>query len=92
MVPTLLPGDRILALRWPRLRPGHLVVVADPRDGRLVVKRVGAVDGGAVTVLGDDPDHSTDSRTFGPVDRRAVRGRVVYRYGPPDRVGAMLDR
>ena len=92
MEPALVAGDRILAVRWRRPRPGDVVVVEDPRDGRLVVKRVASTDGRAVTIAGDNPGHSTDSRTFGPVDRRAVRGVVVYRYGPPDRVGAMLGR
>ena len=92
MEPVLLAGDRILAVRWRRPRPGDVVVVEDPRDRRLVVKRVAAIDGRAVTVVGDSSAHSTDSRTFGPGDRRDVRGVVVYRYGPPDRVGAMLGR
>jgi type IV secretory pathway protease TraF len=54
--------------------------------GRLL-KRVSAVDGDAVTVLGDDPASSTDSRTFGPVPRSSVLGRVVYRYAPGARAG-----
>jgi hypothetical protein len=42
---------------------------------------------GLVTVVGDNPDASTDSRVFGPVPRGAVVGRVVYRYGPEGRTG-----
>ena len=86
MRPTLLPGDRLVALRWRPARPGALAVVADPRrPSRLVVKRVTAVGPQGVTVEGDAPADSTDSRTFGPVPR--VWGRVVYRYGPPARAG-----
>jgi signal peptidase I len=33
-------------------------------------------------VLGDAPDQSTDSRTFGPVTRAAIRGVVRLRYWP----------
>jgi inner membrane protease subunit 1 len=40
-----------------------------------------------VDVRGDNEAASTDSRHFGPVPRRAVRGRVLYRYGPPARAG-----
>lgn len=89
MAPTLAPGDRLLVRRWPRaLAPGVLVVVADPRaPGRLVVKRVAAVDADAVTVLGDNPAASTDSRAYGALPRSAVRGRVVYRYAPAGRAG-----
>jgi signal peptidase I len=45
MRPTLLAGDRLLVLRRRRARPGHLVVLADPRqESRLLVKRVAAVE------------------------------------------------
>jgi nickel-type superoxide dismutase maturation protease len=95
MVPTLRPGDRVLLVRrlgrwWPAIRPGDLVALADPRvPERLVVKRVAGVDGVGVAVLGDNTAHSTDSRHFGPVERRAIRGRVVYRYHPEDRRGRL---
>jgi nickel-type superoxide dismutase maturation protease len=86
MWPTLLAGDRLLVVRGLRARPGHLVTVSDPRQpSRLLVKRVAAVDGGRLTVLGDNPARSTDSRVFGTLD--AVQGRPVYRYHPPARAG-----
>jgi nickel-type superoxide dismutase maturation protease len=91
MAPGLLPGDRLLVLAL-RARPGDVVALRDPRDGRVIVKRVAAVEGDAVTVLGDDADRSTDSRTFGPVARSALLGRAVYRYAPADRVGGIPSR
>lgn len=91
MAPTLSPGDRLVVRRWPcRPTVGALVVVADPRvPARPVVKRVAAVGPGGITVHGDNPAASTDSRTYGPVPATAVRGRVVYRYAPQDRVGRL---
>ena len=90
MSPTLLPGDRLLVLWSRRARTGDLVVVADPRhDERLMVKRVAGVGPEGVTVVGDNPAASTDSRSFGPVAR--VEGRPVYRYHPPERAGRFLD-
>ena len=84
MRPTLRPGDRVLAVRCRRPRPGDLVVLADPRvPARTLVKRVAAVGPDGIAVVGDTPSASTDSRTFGPVP--SVWGRVVYRYGPPER-------
>ncbi|MEA2684934.1 MAG: hypothetical protein QOE93_129 [Actinomycetota bacterium] len=83
MLPTLHPGDRLLVVRGPRARPGDLVTLPDPRQpSRIVVKRVAGVTGGTVVVRGDNPDASTDSRTFGPVPAGAITGRVVYRYHP----------
>jgi nickel-type superoxide dismutase maturation protease len=95
MVPTLLPGDRVLVLRGVgRLRPatrvGDLVAVTDPRlPGRIMVKRVTGLEGARVVVRGDNEAASTDSRHFGPVDAAAVRGRVIYRYHPEHRRGRL---
>jgi signal peptidase I len=101
MRPTLEPGDRLVVLSLGRPRQGDLVALEDPeRPGRQVVKRIGAGPGGEVTVdgrrlqakdgyvvLGDRPSLSVDSRHYGPVSLPALRGRVVYRYGPADRAG-----
>ncbi len=90
MRPTLEPGDRLVLSRLRRARPGDLVAVADPRQPeRLVVKRLVEVSPAGLTVLGDNPAASTDSRTFGPVAVDAVRGRVVYRYHPKSRRGRL---
>jgi nickel-type superoxide dismutase maturation protease len=91
MRPGLQGGDRLLVMRARRVRKGDVVAVADPRrPARVVVKRVAAVGPDGVTVLGDDPDASTDSRTYGPVPRALVQGRAVYRYWPEDRRGRIL--
>jgi nickel-type superoxide dismutase maturation protease len=90
MRPTLEPGDRLVCVRSRRVRPGDLVAVHDPRDGRLLVKRVASVD--PLTVAGDNPDASTDSRSFGAVTPDRVVGRAVYRYWPDDRRGRLPRR
>jgi nickel-type superoxide dismutase maturation protease len=88
MRPTLEPGDRVLAVRSRRARPGDLAVVPDPRrPSRLVVKRVVVASAAGLTVRGDNPRASSDSRAFGPVPPQSVRGRVVYRYHPAARRG-----
>lgn len=90
MVPTLFPSDRLLVWRTRRVRPGMLAVVADPRvPERLTIKRVVRVWDKGVEVRGDNPAMSTDSRTFGVVPWPLVRGRVPYRYWPPQRTGAL---
>jgi nickel-type superoxide dismutase maturation protease len=89
MEPALRAGDWIIVSRLSRPpRVGEIVLVRDPRDAEnLLLKRVASVETGACTVLGDHPDESTDSRTFGPVQFGSVLGRAVFRYGPITRMG-----
>jgi nickel-type superoxide dismutase maturation protease len=93
MAPTLLPGDRLVVVRVPRwwpLRPGVLVAARDPRrPDRLLVKRALPAGADTLELVGDNPGGSTDSRTFGPVPRRAVVGVAWYRYAPAARAGRL---
>ena len=90
MLPTLRPGDRLLARPRRRIHPGELVAVPDPRrPDRLLVKRVEGIIGEEVYLAGDNPAASTDSRTFGTVARSSVAGQVRWRYWPPDRAGRL---
>ena len=91
MRPTLEHGDRVLidpdAYRDKPPSVGELVLARHPyrRDVEMV-KRVGDLEEGDRLVLqGDNPKESTDSRVFGPLPRRLLRGRVVLRIpaGPP---------
>jgi len=89
MAPTMLPGDRILLRRRRgsgQLRLGTIVAVDDPRPDRtqLLVKRVAAVRGAEVTLLGDNLSASTDSRDFGPVELSRIHWVFVRRYGRLD--------
>jgi nickel-type superoxide dismutase maturation protease len=87
MAPTLLPGDRLLAVRA-RPRAGTIVLAADPRDPRReLIKRLARIGPSGVELHGDNPDASTDARTFGRVPLAAVEWRVVLRYAPVRRIG-----
>lgn len=92
MLPALQPGDWLIARRPParpdwQPRPGEIVALTDPRDGRAIVKRVDWCDAGYVSVLGDNLAASRDSRHFGPVEIVAVESVVIFRYWPPRRIG-----
>ncbi len=67
MAPCLQPGDHILVWRTRSVRPGDIVAAADPRQpARSLLKRVVTVGRDGVVLIGDNPEHSTDSRQFGP--------------------------
>jgi nickel-type superoxide dismutase maturation protease len=95
MLPVLEPGDHLLVLRLGhrrQLRPGDLVTVRNPtEDGhrRVLVKRVADVDRESVELTGDNPEASTDSRSFGRVPLGSVTGKVLYRYAPAPRAGVV---
>ncbi len=92
MEPTLKEGDWLIATRSGPRRRGSVVVVADPRTGRDLVKRIAAAPGdpsdggvlpsGRFLVAGDNAEGSTDSRTFGTVPGSAIEGVVRFRYFP----------
>ncbi|MHB1987596.1 MAG: S26 family signal peptidase [Acidimicrobiales bacterium] len=88
MLPELVPGDRLLAIALPVLERGDLVAIKDPEEpGRILVKRVTRLHAKTIEVRGDNAAVSRDSRQFGPVSRREVLGRVVYRYHPGGSTG-----
>jgi nickel-type superoxide dismutase maturation protease len=94
MLPSLSPGDRAIAVAASRYRRGDVVVVEHPaRPGFEMVKRLVAVPGdlspdGRVLerdefwIEGDQPESSTDSRSFGPVRRHHLKARVRLVYRP----------
>jgi nickel-type superoxide dismutase maturation protease len=92
MEPTLAPGELVMVDLWSyrqRLpRPGEIVLVSDrsPGGGHLV-KRVASTGEEGLWLLGDNAARSVDSREFGAVPFDRVRGRIVWRYWPPERFG-----
>jgi signal peptidase I len=92
MLPTLRPGDWLVATRRGSIRRGSVVVLRHPRRGLDLVKRVASVPGDRVPdgilgpeeylVVGDNPAASTDGRAFGPVAREGIEGVVRFRYWP----------
>lgn len=95
MWPSLDPGDTVVYLRCLGPSPGSVVVADLPGHGP-IIKRVAAagsrtadsgrpVPDGYCYLLGDNRDHSYDSREFGPFPDRLVIGRVVvvWPHHPP---------
>lgn len=78
MLPTLVPGSIIVATKvYKNIRVGDVVVI--DHDGLEKLKRVELItDDGQVYVTGDNPNASTDSRSFGWLHESAVLGRLVW--------------
>lgn len=77
MLPTYRPGDTLLGLRWFRPRPGQVVVALE--KGRPLIKRITAIVDPAITLTGDNPAASTDSRHFGPVHKNQLIAKIIVK-------------
>lgn len=92
MIPTLLPGDRLLVRYGAQVQPGDVVVLRHPfQHDLLIVKRVVAWRPGGWWVQGDNPGSEHDSREFGAVPPELVVARAAVRLRPP-RVGQSSKR
>src|SRR5215472_18773874 len=97
MTPTYRPGDAVLAARrWiaGAIREGDVVICRLPSHvpgpTGYLVKRVTSMAAGQVYVQGDG-QCSYDSRSFGTIPSRCVRGRVVARLTPARGAGQLRE-
>jgi signal peptidase I len=79
-----LPGERIRTDGQTVWVDGQLLV--EPYAGGSGPPGEWALGPGEYLVLGDDRRLSSDGRSFGGVDRRALVGRAVLRYWPRPRL------
>jgi phage repressor protein C with HTH and peptisase S24 domain len=78
MQPTHQPGDTLLGWRGPfRARAGQVVVAW--HDGLPVIQRIAAVTERGITVHGDNPADSIDSRQFGDVPRAHIEAVILLK-------------
>lgn len=86
MLPLLEPGQEVLidrrAYRREPPQPGDIVVAQHPYQPDLkIIKRVTAVStDGRYFLQGDNPQESSDSRSFGAVSPQLILGRVTSRF------------
>ena len=77
MLPTLKPGQDVLVWCWfNKYKIGDIVVIN--QNGRVMVKRIHLYHGRNISVLGDNPKESTDSRNFGPIRKEQIIGKVIW--------------
>ena len=81
MSPTFKDGDAVMVSPDTRVAPGDIVLAKHPyKQSVKMLKRVTSIDeNGRYSLAGDNPDESTDSRTFGTVPIEYIYGKAVCR-------------
>lgn len=93
-----IPGDRIMVMA------GKIYVNGNPlpetylppeyttAPGQFLLEGVEyTVPLDSVFAVGDNRDHSSDSRDWGPVPDRNIIGRAFFRYWPANKVGIIVN-
>jgi phage repressor protein C with HTH and peptisase S24 domain len=75
MEPTYQPGAVVLGLKWLRPKVGSVVVAE--HGGRELIKRVARIEEQGFYLLGDNSEHSTDSRTYGWFAPKDVKSVII---------------
>lgn len=81
MTPNLNDGDVVLVKPTRRVKVGEVVLAKHPyKQSVKVLKRVSEINNeGRFVLTGDNPEESTDSRTFGSINSADILGRVIGR-------------
>ncbi len=81
MLPTLKDGDAVMIVPARSVSKGDVVLAKHPYKSSVrILKRVSGIDtDGRYSLAGDNPDDSTDSRTFGSVPLEYIHGKAVCR-------------
>lgn len=82
MSPLLRSGATVLVNRWSYLfkkpKVGDVVAAFDPRDGKVLIKRIIEVKNNQFFIIGDNRKDSIDSRTFGSITKKDLVGKVIF--------------
>ena len=85
MLPDLAAGSYVVTLahRCQAIRIGDVAVVDRATHGRIIKRVVGVDRHRALLLAGDNADRSTSTDALGPVARKRLLGRVIWRFGAP---------
>ena len=78
----LFVGGGVVIRNGTRLREPY---IAEPMVRERPV--AGRLEADELFVMGDNRNHSEDSRDYGPIHLQQVKGRIFFRIFPPDRAG-----
>jgi len=76
MVPSLKPGQLVMAWKYSEPQVGDLVILW--HEDLEKIKRIHRINGRQYYVLGDNRAVSIDSRHFGYLDRSRIIARVIW--------------
>lgn len=80
MLPKYKPGDSVISFNWAYLfskpKVGDMVVINF--KGKPMIKRVHKLHDRGLYVRGDNHKESTDSRSFGWIQKNQIIGKVIY--------------
>lgn len=78
MLPTLKDGDVVLIKPGRDFTVGDIVLANHPYKNTKIIKRVSSISAEEIiTLSGDNPQESTDSRVLGEITQSEVVGKVV---------------
>lgn len=80
MLPTLKPNQDVLVFAWAYLfskpKIGDIVVVR--YKGKRIIKRIQKCQNNQLYIVGDNQKNSTDSRSFGLINKAQLLGKAVW--------------
>lgn len=96
---TALPGDTIkiennsVYVNGQLIREDYLPPQTPTRAGSFLTEG-NQITAGAnqYFVLGDNRNHSSDSREWGSITKEEIVGRALFRYWPPQSMGLLTDK
>jgi signal peptidase I len=93
-----VPGDRVsveagkVSVNGTQLNEFYLPPEYTTAQGQFLHEGVEyVVPEGYVFAMGDNRDHSSDSRDWGPVPDENIVGKAFFRYWPADKVGLIVN-
>ena len=77
MIPTINPGQNILASKLPYLfnQPKINDIIIFKSEKKLIIKRIKNIKDGQFKVAGDN---ALDSKDFGFIDKSKILGKVIF--------------
>ncbi len=76
MQPVLSPGKLVIGSKRRQPIIGNLVIVSYGNDQ--IIKRLAKVQGDKVYIIGDNEDHSIDSRSYGWLSKDSIVATVIW--------------